>query len=98
MPTTYRWAHAAEEDLVSDDEEDSENSDEEGSGDLVFPASYTAALTQLLEAETPVAVKEIKLGSKEEKVGLAYSLWDEGLLSTEPTGAPASSKKAKQKK
>lgn len=67
-----------------DDDDDSENSEDELSGDLVFPASYTRALIQLLEAEEALPVKDIKLGSKEEKVGLAYSLWDEGLLTCSP--------------
>ena len=81
--------------MDSEDDDDSENSDEDGSGELVFPASYSKALLQLLEAEIPLAVKDIKLGSKEEKVGLAYSLWEEGLLTTE-NQIPNSAKKAKQ--
>lgn len=48
----------------------------------MFPASYQAALVQLLEAEEPIAVKDIKLRNKEEKVGLAYSLWEERIICT----------------
>lgn len=89
---------SVEEDLDSDeedDEDDSENSDEDLSGDLVFPKSYTKALIQLLEAEDPIPVRDIKLSSKEEKVGLAYSLWDEGLISTDIQHKPKPVKRVK---
>ena len=77
---TMGLAGDSEEDDNSED--DDEDSDEEEAADLVFPGSHAGALAQLLTAREPLAVKQIRLGSKEEKVGLAYSLWEEGILTT----------------
>ena len=76
---------AAEESEESEEEEE-EGESEAGSGDLVFPAAYAPALAQLLGARAAggVPVRDIRLPSKEEKLGLAYTLWSEGVLSTVP--------------
>lgn len=36
----------------------------------------------MLQADKPIAVKDLRLRSKEEKVALAYSLWAEGIVCT----------------
>ena len=62
------------------------SSEEEGSEpeDLAFPASYAGAVNQLLQSSKlhPVAVRDVALESKEEKVGLVLTLWSEGYLCT----------------
>lgn len=63
----------------------------------MFPASYAEALAQILIQDQPVAVKDIKLKDKEEQLGLAYSLWAEGFVTTAIASAPQPSSK-KQKK
>ena len=78
------------------DEEDSEFEEESegGGGSLVFPQTFCKALGQLLLTDKPVAVKDLKLDDKEERVGLAYSLWAEGFVST-VASKPLTSKKQK---
>ena len=70
----------------SGEEEEGEADSEVGGCDLVFPASYAPALAQLLGAHDAggVPVRSIRLPSTEEKLGLAYTLWSEGVLSTVP--------------
>ena len=91
---------AEEENLGSnsegeDDEDDDEEDEEEDSGELVFPASYSTALAQLLQADDPIPVRDLRLRSKEEKVGLACSLWAEGMICTDVTETASKSKKQK---
>ena len=92
---------AEEENLGSnskgdDDEDDDEEDEEEEGGELVFPASYSTALAQLLQAETPISVRDLRLRSKEEKVGLTYSLWAEGMVCTDVPETASKSKKQKK--
>jgi len=48
-----------------------------------------------LQADSPIAVKDLRLRNKEEKVGLAYSLWAEGVVCTVPDKKQSPSKKQK---
>lgn len=75
-----------EEGDEEDGEDEDEETDSEGGGDLVFPAAYAPALAQLLGARGAggVPVRAIRLPSKEEKLGLAYTLHAEGVLCTLP--------------
>lgn len=84
----------------SDESEDSEEDDPgDGGGALVFPASFCAALAQILMSEKPVAVKDIKIEDKEERAALAYSLWCEGFVRTiEAASQPKTKTQKKQKK
>ena len=86
-----------EENLGSNSEGDDEEEEdeEEESGELVFPASYCTALAQLLQADDAIPVRDLRLRSKEEKVGLAYSLWAEGMVCTDGTETASKSKKQK---
>lgn len=84
-----------EDDIQSSDDDDSEADSEEEdsvSGDLVFPASFGRALAQLLSSEEPLAVKDLRLRTKDDKLGLTYSLWEEGLICTVPSPAKKKSK------
>ena len=93
------FMHAAEEeiDLGSQDESDEEDDLEDvGGNTLVFPASYTEALIQLLIQDSPVAVTDIQLDDKDERLGLAYSLWAENYVTT--TAASAAKPSAKKRR
>ena len=87
-----------------DDSNDSDSDSE--AEDLAFPASYTAALRQLLQSsqDQPVAVKALQLASKEEKLGLTKTLWSEGYLCTskrahaQPVGGASKACKVKRQK
>ncbi len=74
----------AEEESGSDEEGDKEEDGgdkEEGHADLVFPATYSLALAQLLSADsTPVNVRDIRLDGDEAKLDLAVTLWKEGIV------------------
>lgn len=82
------------EESGSDDEEEKGGGEEEkegserGPGDLVFPASYSVAIAQLLEtaqeAGKGIKVSDLHLASKEEKLGLAFALWSEGVICSVP--------------
>lgn len=63
----------------------------------MFPASYTEALAQILIQDQPVAVADIQLKVKEERLGLAYSLWAEGFVTTAVASGPSSSSKKQRK-
>lgn len=86
----------------SDDEEDEgESEEEDGSdseqADLVFPATYSLAVAQLLDAQShPVKVKDIKLDGDEVKLDLAVTMWKEGILSVQ--AGPSKSKSGKSGK
>ena len=87
----------------SDEEEDEgETEEEDGSdseqADLVFPAAYSLALAQLLDAHChPVKVKDIKLDGDEVKLDLAVTMWKEGILSTLPGRSKSKSGKKLKK-
>ena len=69
-------------------------------GDLAFPASYAIALTQLLitsSAQHPVPVKELLLETKDEKLGLVSTLWEEGYICTCAPVAEAAKAESKSK-
>lgn len=71
------------QDESDEDEEDDSQSDSEGAGGaLVFPESYSKALKQLLFTNKPVAIKDLKLKSKDERLDLTYSLWKEKMVYT----------------
>ena len=81
-----------DEDGEEDEEDEDEETNSEGGGDLVFPAAYAPALAELLGARGAggVPVRAIRLPSKEEKLGLAYTLHAEGVLCTLPKkGSPS---------
>lgn len=85
MPTEEDIELGSQEDSEeedSDDEDDSEGGSEEGGGSLVFPSTFTKGLAQILLSDRPVPVREVKVSNKEEKMGLAYSLWAEGYVTT----------------
>ena len=72
----------------SDEEEEDGNEEEDGcdsgQADLVFPAMYSLAVAQLLDAHShPVKVKDIKLDGDEIKLDLAVTMWKEGILSVQ---------------
>lgn len=71
----------SEDEATSEDDSGSEASSK-GGVPLVFPESFLAALIQVLLSDAPLGVRDIKLRNKEEKLGLAYSLWEEGLVCT----------------
>ena len=85
-----------DEDEDEDEGEEDGPGQEEGPNTLVFPASYAEALAQILIQDRPVAVKDIPLKDKEERLGLAYSLWAEGFVTTAVASKPQPSLK-KQK-
>lgn len=82
------------------EEEEGEGEDEEedeGQADLVFPASYSLALVQLLCAESvAVNVKDIKLDGVETKLDLAVTLWKEGIVAVQPQPSKNPGKKSKK--
>ncbi len=59
----------------------------------MFPASYSFAIAQLLATAEPegkaIPVSEIKLMAKEDKLGLAFALWSEGVIYTVPEAKKA---------
>lgn len=73
--------------------EESEDGEEDGGADLVFPASFAPALAQLLGEGPAVAVQDVRLDSSEDRLGLVRSLWMEGLVCT--VAAKNGSKKKK---
>ncbi|CAL8464436.1 g3971 [Coccomyxa elongata] len=82
---------ASEESGSESEEEEDEEEEEieecgEGAADLVFPASYSFAIAQLLATADGKGIKvsDINLPSKEDKVGLAFALWSEGVICTVP--------------
>lgn len=81
---------------ASGDEDDSGSEPE----DLAFPESYAAALHQLLHSsrQHPVAVQDLPLGSKEEKIGLVMTLWSEGFLCTHNAQQHGSAQNRKRKR
>ena len=82
-----------------DEEEEEEEEDEEedeGQADLVFPATYSLALVQLLSVESAaVNVKDIKLDGDETKLDLAVTLWKEGIVAVQPQPSKKPGKKSK---
>lgn len=79
----------------SDEEEDDEEDD--GQADLVFPATYSFALAQLLGASSaPVSVKDIKLDGEETKLDLAMTLWKEGIVAVWPESNKKSGKNSRK--
>ncbi|BDA49680.1 Ribosomal oxygenase 2 [Coccomyxa sp. Obi] len=81
----------ASEEIESESEEEEEEEEENeecggGAADMVFPASYSFAIAQLLATADSKGIKvsDIKLPSKEDKLGLAFALWSEGVICTVP--------------
>lgn len=69
--------------------QDASSSDAEGDSDaesevdeLVLPAAHAAAAAALLNAshDAPLAVKNVALPTKEERLTLAHALWDIGAV------------------
>lgn len=59
--------------------------DEDDDGSLVFPAAYALAVADVLALDpkgTGAAVKDLKVGSDEEKLQLALTLWSVGAVRT----------------
>lgn len=83
---------AAEENESAEEQESDEESGD-GAADLVFPASYSFAIAQLLATAKPagegIPVSDIKLPAMEEKLGLAFALWSEGVIYTVLEAKPA---------
>lgn len=80
-----------------EEEEEDDEEEEEGQADLVFPATYSLALVQLLSAESAaVNVKDIKLDGDETKLDLAVTLWREGIVAVQPQPSKKSEKKSKK--
>ena len=70
-----------EEDQGESEEEDGSDSEQ---ADLVFPAIYSLAVAQLIDAHAhPVKVKDINLDGAEVKLDLAVTMWKEGILSVQ---------------
>ncbi len=62
----------------------------------MFPATYSLALVQLLSVESAaVNVKDIKLDGDETKLGLAVTLWKEGIVAVQPQPSKKPGKKSK---
>lgn len=79
------------------DKEEEEEEEDEGQADLVFPATYSLALVQLLGAESAaVNVKDIRLDGDETKVDLAVTLWKEGIVAVQPQPSKKPGKKSKK--
>ncbi|DBA73237.1 hypothetical protein WJX77_009828 [Trebouxia sp. C0004] len=79
-----------------ENEEEEDEEEDEGQADLVFPATYSLALVQLLSAESAaVGVKEIKLDGDETKLDLAVTLWKEGIVAVQPQPSKKPGKKSK---
>lgn len=79
----------ASDEIESESEEEEEEENEEcegGATDLVFPASYSIAIAQLLATADGKGIKvsDINLPSKEDRLGLAFALWSEGVICTVP--------------
>lgn len=76
----------ASDESVSESEEEEDEECGEGAADLVFPASYSFAIAQLLATADGKGIKvsDINLPSKEDKLGLAFALWSEGVICTVP--------------
>ena len=79
------------------DKEEEDQEEDEGQADLVFPATYSLALVQLLGAESAaVNVKDIRLDGDETKVDLAVTLWKEGIVAVQPQPSKKPGKKSKK--
>ncbi len=79
------------------DEEEEDEEEDEGQADLVFPATYSLALVQLLSAESvAVNVQDIKLDGDETKLDLAVTLWKEGIVAVQPQPSKKPGKKSKK--
>jgi len=80
-----------------DEEEEEDEEEDEGQADLVFPATYSLALVQLLSVESvAVNVQDIKLDGDETKLDLAVTLWKEGIVAVQPQPSKKPGKKSKK--
>ena len=80
-----------------EEEEEEDEEEDEGQADLVFPATYSLALVQLLSAESvAVNVKDIRLDGDETKLDLAVTLWKEGIVAVQPQPSRKPGKKSKK--
>lgn len=87
--TSFIYAGSSGEEETEADEEDadagsSDEEDEAAGGGIIFPGEYASILAQILRSTRgkPVLVRDFGLGTEMERVGLAYALWSEGVIST----------------
>ena len=92
-------ADANADSSASNADEEDESDDDDGCGGTLYPAAYAPALAALLVAtpDAPLAISAVPLPSAEERLGLAYALWSEGVIRTLPAGGGGGGGGAKRK-